>query len=66
MLERHRVKQTVALQDRPGVQAIHLRAEAGRLPQGPERADLLRLACQAETAGDMCEWLKPSGSQSPK
>ena len=66
MLKRRRVKQIAALEDRLGDRATQLRTEAAKLPQGPDRADLLRLARQAETAADMSEWLKPSGSHSPK
>ena len=66
MLKRRRVKQTIALEDRLGARAIELREEAAKLPQGAERADLPRLAKQAETAADMSEWLKSAGSQSFK
>lgn len=66
MPKRRRIKQTVALGDRLGARAIQLRAEAAKLPHGSERADLLRLARQAEAAADMSEWLKPAHSQAPR
>jgi hypothetical protein len=66
MLKRRRIKQTLALEDRLGERAIRLRAEAAKLPHGPERASLLRLARQAETAADMSGWLKSPGLQPPK
>ena len=66
MLKRRRVKQTLALEDRLGDRATQLRAEAAKLPDGPEQASLLRRARQAETAAGMSEWLKSPGSQSPE
>jgi hypothetical protein len=57
-MKRRRFQQTDFLEDRLGVQAIRLRAEAEALPEGPERENLLRLARQAESGARMSELLR--------
>jgi len=63
---RRRVKQTESLEIRLSVEAVRLREEAKKLPQGIKREELLRKARQAETASHMSEWLKSPGLQPPK
>ena len=46
-------------------QARAARAEAEKLPQGPERDALMRTARQLETASQMNEWLTSPGLRPP-
>jgi len=47
-------------------EAVRLRAEADKLPPGPQRENLLRRARQTETATHVDEWLSSPGLQAPR
>jgi hypothetical protein len=47
-------------------EAERLRAEAEKLPRGPQRHGLERKARQAETATHIDEWLKSPGLRPPE
>jgi hypothetical protein len=66
MSERRRVKHTVTFEQRLAAEAQRLKAEAGELPQGKARDDMMRKARQAETASHMNEWLSSPGLRPPK
>ena len=65
MIKRNRRKQTQSLEQRLEAEAIRLRQQAGLLPAGSEREQLLRKVRQAEAASRMTEWLKSPGLQAP-
>jgi len=64
MSTRRRFKQLLSLNERLEQEAARLRAEAEKLPPGPERDEHLRKARQAETASHVDEWLSSPGLQS--
>ena len=64
MIKRNRRKQTQSLEQRLEAEAIRLRQQAGLLPAGSEREQLLRKVRQ-EAASRMTEWLKSPGLQAP-
>ncbi len=65
MIKRNRRKQTQSLEQRLAEEAIRLRQQAGLLPAGFEREQLLRKVRQAEAASRMTEWLTSPGLQAP-
>ena len=65
-MQRRRFRNVLSFPDRLAQEAERLRAEAEKLPQGPERDILERKARQADTAAHIDEWLKSPGLQSPK
>jgi hypothetical protein len=65
-MQRRRVKQTTSLDERLAEQARQIRARAEALPAGiKERANLMRLARQTDTASRMSEWLQSPGLKPP-
>lgn len=66
MSERRRIKHTATFEERLAAEAERLKTEAGSLPDGKERDDLIRRARLAETASHMSEWLSSPGLQPPK
>ena len=65
MQKRRRFRQNISLQDRLAAWATEVRAQADKLPPGPERDALLKRARQAETASHIEDWANSSGLQSP-
>ena len=65
MIKRRRVKQSLNLEERLGLEAIRLNEQARQLPLGAERDRLLRLARQANIAAQMSEWLRSPGLRTP-
>ena len=65
-MQRRRFKQTDSLEIRLGDQAERLRKEAQGTYPGVERERLIRRARQAETAAQMADWLRPSGTPAQK
>lgn len=65
-MQRRRFKQILTFPDRLANEAARLRDEAERLPQGPERDELLKKARQADDAIQMDNWLRSPGLQPPK
>ncbi|SEB88971.1 hypothetical protein SAMN05444164_0486 [Bradyrhizobium erythrophlei] len=65
-MQRRRFKQADSLEIRLGDQAERLRKEAQGTYPGVERERLIRRARQAETAAQMADWLRPSGTPAPK
>jgi hypothetical protein len=57
IVRRRRVKQTVAFKDRLLRSAQDARAQAARLPAGPDRDRLLLKARQSETAANIDGWI---------
>jgi hypothetical protein len=53
------------LEARLAAEAERLREQAGSLPPGPARDEMLRKARQAETGSQMSEWLRSPGLQPP-
>lgn len=66
MRERRRFKQLLSLTERLDQEVARLRAEAEKLPYGPEREILLRKARQFEIATHVDEWLSSPGLQAPQ
>jgi hypothetical protein len=66
MSERRRIKHTETFEQRLAAEAERLKMEAGSLPQGKARDDMMGKARQAETASHMSEWLSSPGLQPPK
>jgi hypothetical protein len=65
-MQRRRFKQADSLEIRLGDQAERLRKEAQGTYPGVERERLIRRARQAETAAQMADWLRPSGTPAQK
>ena len=65
-MQRRRFKDILTFPERLDQEAKRLRAEAEKLPHGPERDVLLRKARQAETAFHVNDWLSSPGLQPPK
>jgi hypothetical protein len=65
-MQRRRFKNVLSFPDGVPQEAERLRAEAERLPRGPQRHDLERKARQAETAAHIDEWLKSPGLRPPE
>jgi hypothetical protein len=65
-MQRRRFKNVLSFPDGAPQEARRLRAEAERLPRGPQRHDLERKARQAETAAHIDEWLKSPGLRPPE
>jgi hypothetical protein len=65
-VHRHRVKQTLSLEQRLSEEAKRLRDKAKSLPHGAEREALLRKARQAETGSHLTAWLRSPELQPPK
>jgi len=63
---RRRVKQTRSLEERMAELAGKLKAEASRLPAGPEREALLKRARIAETGAHLSDWITSPGLQPPE
>jgi hypothetical protein len=67
MLKRRRLKQSASLKDRLASFAKKVREKASTLPPGAEKNDLLRRACQADTASSHLDgWINSSELQPPK
>lgn len=64
-MERRRFKQTTTLEQRLEEQAQRLRNEAKGTPPGIARERLIRRARQAETAGQVQQWLNSPGLRAP-
>lgn len=56
-MQRRRFKQISSLEQRLAEEAKRLRAQAEKLPPGPDRERLLRKAREDETAGQMADWI---------
>jgi hypothetical protein len=54
------------LETRLALEALKLKEAAKALPQGQERAALIRKARQLETASHFNEWLSSPGLQPPR
>jgi hypothetical protein len=65
-MQRRRFKHTLTFPERLDQEAERLRTEAGKLPPGIEREELLRKARQAETAFHVNEWLSSPGLRPPE
>ncbi len=65
MFGRRRFKSS-SLKDRLATFTEEAREEAGHLPPGPERDDMLKKASEVEAASHLNEWLNSPGLQSPK
>lgn len=65
-MKRRRFKQLLSLSERLEQEAARLRALAEKLPNGPQREQILRKARQAETATHVDEWLSSPGLQAPR
>jgi hypothetical protein len=65
-MQRHRIKQSLSLEQRLSEEAKRLREEARVLPPGTVREALLRKARQCETGSHMSEWLRSPELQPPK
>ena len=64
MPKRHRIKQTLPLEQRLAERAKQLRGDAKQRPPGLEREQLMRKARQAEAAMHITEWLAASVDRS--
>jgi hypothetical protein len=64
-MQRRRFKNTLTFPDRLAKEAERFRQEADTKPPGQERDDLLRKACEAETAAHIDEWLSSPGLKTP-
>ncbi|MCK1359705.1 hypothetical protein [Bradyrhizobium sp. 199] len=65
MATRRTSRQTDQLETRLAAEAERLREQAGSLPPGTARNEMLRKARQAETGSQMSEWLRSPGLQAP-
>jgi hypothetical protein len=65
-MQRRRFRNVLSFPDGSSQEAERLRAEAERLPRGPQRHDLERKARQAETAARIDEWVKSPGLRPPE
>jgi len=66
MPEPRRFKQPESLQGRLVKFAKEVREMASRLPDGPEKEDMLRKARQADTASHLEDWLNSPELRPPK
>ena len=66
MQQRRRFKQSDPLEERLAEEAKRLREEAGLLPPGAVRDEMIRKARQAETGSHMSEWLSSPGLRPPQ
>ena len=60
-MQRRRFKHTLTFPDRLAKEAERFRQEADTKSPGAERDDLLRKACQAETAARIDQWVSSAG-----
>ena len=65
-MKRLRRFKEITLQDRIVAWAKEVRAQAARLPPGPDRDELLKKVRQAETAMHLDDWANSPGLQPPK
>jgi hypothetical protein len=65
-MQRRRFRTVLSFPDGSTQETERLRAEAEKLPRGPERHGLERKARQAETAAQIDEWLKSPGLRPPE
>jgi hypothetical protein len=65
MPKRRQVKHALSFSDRLKMEALRLRREAENKPIGPERDDLIKKACQVETALRLANWVTSPGLKSP-
>jgi hypothetical protein len=66
MQQRRRFEQLLFLSERLDQEASRMRAQADKLPHGPERESLLRSAHHAETSAHVDEWLASPGLKAPQ
>lgn len=66
MSQRRRFKQSQTLEYRLTTEATNLRKQAEGMPIGVRREELMRKACQAETAARMSDWLRSPDLQPPQ
>jgi len=66
MTERLRVKHILTFDERLAAEAKRLKEQAGKLPLGKQRDELVRKARQIDVASHMNEWLSSPGLQPPK
>jgi len=66
MLRRRRLQQSQSFQDRLTAWAVGVRAQAAKLPPGPEREVLLKKIRQADTAAHLSERASSPELQPPK
>jgi hypothetical protein len=66
MQVRRRLKQALSLNDRLKIFSDHLKAQASRLPPGPEQDALFKKARIAETASHIDEWANSPGLRPPR
>jgi len=59
-------KHTTSFEERLAEEAERAKAEAEKLPPGPERDLLLKKVRQAETAAHISEWLSSPGLRPPR
>ena len=65
MLKRRRQKQTISFKDRLAGWAEKIREQAGQLPPGTEREEMLKRASLADTAAHLDDWANSAGLQPP-
>jgi hypothetical protein len=65
-MQRRRFRDVLSFPDGSTEEAERLRAEAEKLPPGPQRHDIERKARRAETAAHIDEWLKSPGLRPPE
>jgi hypothetical protein len=63
---RHRFKQVISLKERLVQQAQNLRRQAEEMPDGIQRADLLKKARQAEMTAHVDDWLSSPRLRPPQ
>jgi hypothetical protein len=63
MRRRPRFKSSDSFRDRLAAFAADARAQASRLPPGPERKDLIQRAGQTDAAADIDEWARERSSE---
>jgi hypothetical protein len=66
MKRRRRFKHEMTLQDRIIAWAKGVRAQAAKLPPGPDQDELLKKVRQAETAMHLDDWARSSSLQLPE
>ena len=64
--QRRRFQQDLSLQERLALYAEVARQKASLLRPGAEKEELLRKACQADTAAHLSGWVNSPGIQTPK
>ena len=65
-MQRRRFKNVLSFPAGSSQEAERLRAEAERLPPGPQKHDLEREARRAETAAHIEEWMESPGLRPPE